>query len=310
MHIQARFTGTCGTFYTKTLDLEPLTQVNLDDLVSSFGWQDRPRLDRAVRLIFHSAARKFAGQMLEFDSSIGIHGLTEAARLTLRQYVRDVRVFGLDHIPGSAFLALSNHPGMADSLSLFAALNRRDLKIIALERPFLKSLPNTSGQLFYITDDPGQRITLVRQVSRHLRTGGAALTFPAGRIEPDPDVYPGALESLRDWTDSVGVFLRLAPETAVLPILVRNVIWQKAARQPRLKIKKTRDEREKLAAALQLLAMVIFNIKPVTVTVQIGKPVTVQELGSAETQIIHQAVLAQMKQLIENPPEGEGISVS
>jgi hypothetical protein len=143
-------------------------------------------------------------------------------------------------------------------------------------------------------------------VSHHLRNGGAALTFPAGRIEPDPDVHTGALESLRSWTDSVGVFVRLAPETAVLPILVRGVVWKKAAYHPLLQLKRTHAEREKLAAALQLLAYTVWNVRPVTVRVQIGKPIYTKELGTTETQAIHQAVLAEMKQLIEHPPEGPG----
>lgn len=60
--------------------------------------------------------------------------------------------------------------------------------------------------------------------------------------------------------------------------------------------------------ALQLLAMVMLNIKPVVVTVQIGNPITINNLGSTETQAIHEAVLAEMKRLIENPPKGEGKS--
>jgi hypothetical protein len=100
----------------------------------------------------------------------------------------------------------------------------------------------------------------------------------------------------------------MAPETAVLPMLARSVIWDKAAKLPLLKIKKTKVEREKLAAALQLLAMVMWNAKLVTVTVQIGKPITVKELETTSTQVIHQAVINEMRRLIENPPEGEGIS--
>ena len=201
------------------------------------------------------------------------------------------------------------HPGMTDTVSIFCALNLPQLKIIALDSPFLIALPNTSRQLFFVKDDPTSRMALVRQVSGHLRSGGTALTFPAGEIEPDPDVYPGAADSLQTWTDSVGVFIRMAPETAILPVLVRNVIWGKAANSALLKFKKTKVEREKLAAALQLLAMIMWNAKPVSVTVQIGKPITVKKLGTNDTKVIHQAVLAEMTSLIENLPVGEGISV-
>ncbi len=288
--------------------LQTLTQINLDDLVSSFGWQNQPFLARALRWIFHQPAQTFAKIMLEFDSAIGKRGLIEAARLTEKRFVRDVRVFGLDRLPDSPFLALSNHPGLTDTLALFAALNRPDLKIIALDRPFLMALPNMSRQLFFVHDDPASRMKLVRQVSGHLRGGGSVLTFPAGEIEPDPDIYPGAAESLSKWTDSVGVFVRMAPETVILPVLVRNVIWDKTANHPLLKIKKTREEREKFAAALQLLAMVMWDAKPVTVTVQIGNVVDPKKLGT-NTQVIHQAVLDEMKSLIENPPQDEGVSV-
>jgi hypothetical protein len=290
-------------------NLELLTQINLDDLVSSFGWQNQPNLSRALRKVFFQPAQKFAKFMLTFDSAISERGLVDASRLALGYYVRDVRVFDLDRVPDSAFLALSNHPGMTDTLALFAALNRPALKIIALDRPFLMALPNMSKQLFYLKDDPASRMALVRQVSGHLRGGGSALTFPAGEIEPDPNVYSGALDALQTWTDSVGVFIRLAPGTVILPVLVRNVIWDKTANHPLLKVKKTRMEREKLAAALQLLAMVMWNARPVTVTVQIGKPIDPKALGTTNTQIIHQAVLSEMKSLIENPPQGDGISV-
>ena len=132
-----------------TSNLELLTQINLDDLVSSFGWQNQPVLARILRGIFHQPAQTFAKFMLEFDKAMDERGLVDASRLALGHYVRDVRVFGLDRVPDSAFLALSNHPGMTDTLSLFAALNRPDLKIIALDRPFLMALPNMSKQTFF-----------------------------------------------------------------------------------------------------------------------------------------------------------------
>jgi len=287
--------------------LDTLTQINLDDLVSSFGWQDRPMLARLLRILFRSPARTFAQQMVDFDAAVGRVGLVEAARGLQSQYARQVTVHGADLLPDSAFLALSNHPGMTDTLSLFLALARPDLKIIALDRPFLTALPEMSKQLFYVRDDPAARMGLVRQVSAHLKNGGAALTFPAGHIEPDPNIYPGALESLNDWTDSVGVFVRMAPKTAVVPVLVRGVIWERTARHWLARLKKDREERERLAAALQLLAHVAFRQKDVHVQVQIGRPIRTQELGSRETAVIHQAVLAEMRRLIQNPPTGDGI---
>lgn len=286
--------------------VETLTQINLDDLVAAFGWQDRPLPARLLRRLFLKPAQTFAAQIAEFNEAVGAHGLPEAARRTQRNYVRELRVFGRDRLPAGPFLALSNHPGMTDTLSVFVALNRRDLNIIVQQRPFLEALTYMAGNFSYIPNGSASSISLVRGLSSHLRAGGAALTFPAGRIEPDPDLHTGAVESLQSWTDSAGVFLRLAPETAIVPVLVRGVVWERAERNPLLAFKKTEREKERLAAALQLLAHVVFRVRDVHVRVQIGRPVTVGELGTAEPRAVHAAVLAEMKRLIENPPEGEG----
>jgi hypothetical protein len=163
-----------------------------------------------------------------------------------------------------------------------------------------------SKQLVYVNDDSASRIRLIRGLSTHLRNGGAALTFPAGHIEPDPDVHQGALESLCSWTDSVGVFIRMAPEAAVLPVMVRGVVRKKAAFHPLTYLKRAPEEREKLASALQLLAHLVLKKKDVHVRVQIGHPIYAKDLGTTETKVIHQAVLEEMKQLIEIPPLGEG----
>ncbi|HET6821348.1 MAG TPA: hypothetical protein VFH34_01800, partial [Anaerolineales bacterium] len=121
-----------------------------------------------------------------------------------------------------------------------------------------------------------------------------------------PDIQPGAAESLCSWTDSAGVFVRLAPEAAVLPVLVRGVVQKKAANHPLTYLKRARPEREKLAAALQLLAHVMLQKKDVHVRVQIGNPIYARELGTTDTKVVHRAVLAEMKVLIEHPPTGEG----
>ncbi len=278
---------------------ETLTQINLDDLVSSFGWQDTPLLAGFLRFVFRKPAETFARHMIEYDDVTGQHGIDKGGRNLLNRYVKELRVIHADRVPDSAFLALSNHPGMTDTVALFAALKRKDLHIIALDRPFLNALPHTTDQLFYVHDDAAKRMTLVRQVSSHLKNGGATLTFPAGHIEPDPDVYAGAVDSLQAWTDSVGVFIRMAPNAAILPVFVRGVVSKKHANHWLLKIKKTQAEKEKLATALQLLGMVMFNEKPVTVTVLIGKPIYIKDLGTNDTAVIHQAVLAEMKNLIE-----------
>ena len=290
--------------------LDTLTQINLDDLVSSFGWQNQPLLASIVRALFIKPARKFARQMVQYDDLVGQVGLNKASYQFLQKhYISDLRLHGKEHIPASGpALFLSNHPGMTDTVSLFAAIDRPDLRIIAFHRPFLASLVNITKQLSYISDNPGERMRAVRQVSAHLRAGKAALTFPAGQIEPDPSVHEGALESLCDWTDSAAIFLRFSPQMPIVPVLVSGVIWEKAAQHWLTRLKKTREEREKLAVALQLLAMIVRDAHPTTVHVRFARPITADEVGSADMEYIHEKLMERMRCLIENQNE-EGESV-
>lgn len=291
--------------------IDTLTQINLDDLVSSFGWQNYPLPAAILRLLFVQPARKFARQIVEYDSLVGRVGLYEASRNILQNhYIKDLRIHGREHIPASGpALFLSNHPGLADTVSLFTAIQRPDLRIIALHRPFLASLVNVTRHLFYISDDPGERMRAVRQVSAHLRAGGAVLTFPAGGIEPDPDVHPGALESLCDWTDSSAIFLRFAPDMQIVPVVVSGVVWERTAHHWLTRVKQTREDREKLATALQLLAMITRNARPTTVHVRFGKPITAAEVGSMETSCIHEELMERMRCLIEDQNDGDGESI-
>src|SRR5512142_899584 len=133
--------------------LQSLTQINLDDLVNAFGWQRQPVLARLVRALFFKTAQDFARQMLDFDSAIASRGIAEASCMTEQLYARDVRIYGADCIPSEPAIYLANHPGMTDTLALMAALAVPDLRVIALDRPFLLSLPNVKRQLFFVTDD-------------------------------------------------------------------------------------------------------------------------------------------------------------
>jgi 1-acyl-sn-glycerol-3-phosphate acyltransferase len=287
-----------------------LTEINLDDLVTAFGWQNHAFPRESLRLVFRRPAAKFAGHMLTFDRQVGQAGLPEGARKSSSRFVRDIRVFGAENLlPSGPVLYLSNHPGMTDTLCLFTALRRPDLRIIAFRRPFLQALPNISRHLIYVSDDPADRIGAVRKGSGHLREGGALLTFPAGEIEPDPDVYPGALESLAGWLDSAGVFVRFASQTRIVPIVVRNVLWDKAVRHPLTHLRPSRVERERLGASLQLLLQIIFNLTPVTVRVQVAPPIGLEEVGSTDTAAIHAVVLERMRRLLENPPLGQGVAL-
>jgi 1-acyl-sn-glycerol-3-phosphate acyltransferase len=289
--------------------LDRLTEINLDDLIGALGWQKMPALVAPARRLLRRPARAFARQMLDFDENVGRDGLAEAARTTVRLHVRDIKVYGASNLPRGSYLALSNHPGMTDTLVLFAALGRPDLHAIALARPFLLLLEHVSRQLFFLPEQVSERARLVRDVARHLRAGGAVLTFPAGRNEPDPDVYKGADEALRSWIDSAVVFARLAPGTPVVPVCVRGVTWPAAVRHPLARLRRKPEDQQLLGSAFQLVSQVLFGTRPVTARVQIGRPLRLGEPGLEDSAALHEAVLQQMRELIRLSPRDAGESV-
>lgn len=293
------------------LNIETLTEVNLKDAVNAFGWRDKPARAALVRALFMAPARRFAQWMLDFDNDVGQLGIHAAGRNALRRhYVRDLRVHGREHIPPAGpVLILSNHPGATDTLCLFASIGRPDLNIIAIKNPFLDSLVHTTQHLYHVGQDTAGDMRTVRHASTHLRQGHAALTFPAGHIEPDPDVHEGAERSLDSWSESAGVFMRFAPQTVIVPALVSGVIWRRTARHWLTKLRPTRDEQERLAAALQMFAMVMMRARPTVARVRFARPITLAEAGSPETGRIHALVLERMKDLIRQPAQGEGESV-
>ena len=122
------------------------------------------------------------------------------------------------------------------------------------------------------------------------------LSFPGGMIEPDPAVLPGAVESLGRWSSSADLFARLAPDLAVVPVVVSGVISVRALRIPLIRLRRRRRDREWLAATLQML---IPTLRNVNVRVEFGSPIYAGE-GSG----IGKAVIEETRRLMENGPDG------
>ena len=278
-----------------------LTQMNIDDFLASFGLGDLRFGRRALGALCWLPARRFARQLASYDRQVVELGLRAASRRALERYVRGVEIHGQENIPASGpVLVLSNHPGMSDTLVLFASLPRPDLRVIATERPFLRSLSAVSQRLIYVSEDPSQRMGVVRSGAAHLRRGGALLTFPAGEIEPDPACMPGADESLESWSESIAIFARLVPELVIVTGIVSGVLWPAASFHPLTRLRRVQADRERLGAALQaLVQMLLPAYKPVAPRVAYGAPIRVAELPTrSDPEILMQAIAQQARQSI------------
>lgn len=288
---------------TIAAQVEALTEINLDDFFESLGLAHLRRGRGLLRWLFRPAAVRFAKIIAAFDNEVGERGLQAGSAWLLKRMTRRLDVAGREIVPADGpALILANHPGMADTLALFVSIPRSDLRILALDRPFLQALPNVSRQLILIPTS-GDRMPVVRAAAGQLRAGRAVLTFPAGEIEPDPAALgvPGAVESLQHWSQSIGLFARLVPQTRIVPATVSGVVSAGALRNPLTHLRRARKDRERMAAALQVM---IPAYQGTTVRVAFGLPLIGAELmaGGADAAAITRAVAERARGLIESPP--------
>ena len=280
--------------------IDTLTRINLDDMLDNFGLRDLKRGRGAVEKIFWSPAQLLARQVMQFDQRIGEIGLARAARELLFQYVDDLDVIGAANVPprGGVIIA-ANHPGMTDTIACFAGAPR-DLHPVSIDRPFVRVLPNIAARTFWVSENPNERLTVVRQVARFLQNGGAVLICPAGQIEPDPAVMPGAVESLATWSESLGLFVRLAPDSVIVPTVISGVIYAPALRHPLTRVRKSQKDSARIAATLQAALHATGWIKnKMQVKIEFGAPRRATDLiarGDAAT--ITRAITDDVKAII------------
>ncbi len=185
----------------------------------------------------------------ECDRIVGAEGLVSGGHFLLERFASKVETFGAIPREGPVLLA-SNHPGMMDAIAIWTELGREDLKIIAAERDLLDHLPNIRERL--LISAPGESRVLY-EASAWLQQGGAILTFPAGKIEPDPDVSPLAVESLQTWSTSLMILLRRNPAAKLVPVGVRGCLNRDAIGHPLLRAFRDQRDRDWAAATLQIL---------------------------------------------------------
>ena len=274
-----------------------LTRVCADELLSAFGLGgllQRGVARRPLELLSRVSAQRLARQVATYDRVVGESGLRAGGAWALERMARRVEVEGKENVPREGpLLIAANHPGLGDSLALFATIPRTDLRVVAAVRPLLDALPNTSRYLLTVAEASPGRFGLVRAATRHLRDGGAVLTFPGGRIEPDPAVLPGAAEALERWSASVGLFARLVPGLTVVPAIVSGVLSPTALRNPLIFLRRKREDREWLAATLQMMTPMLRNV---TTRVAFGQPVRVEDPSG---RVVDRAVQEEARCLIE-----------
>jgi hypothetical protein len=266
---------------TLTVNPELLRTALMTDIYRIIGVAKVGVLRRMADWLMKKPLRIFCNIAAEMDCIIGEEGVPAGATWIVKTwFANDITARGQENIPPEGpLLVVSNHPGGIDSACLAAKLNRKDIKIVASNAPFLRRLPNVSEHLIFIGSDTATRMTVIRQAVRHLETGGALLIFPTGLIDPDPGWMTGAEARLEDWSGSVEIFIRKVPSASLLPVVASDVLHPSFSKNPITRMQSAPWKRQRMAELLQFVDQLLRPGKVrMDPKISFGRPYSLAEL--------------------------------
>jgi len=251
----------------------------------TFGW------------LFRKPTGHFGRIIAKMEAAIALEGLPGGARAVLSDFALTSTADGQQHFTreGPA-LVVSNHVGAYDSLAIAAHIPRRDLTFMVSDVPFLRSLPEARQHYIFVpTDTPG-RMAALRAGIEHLTRGGALLVYAHGEVEPDPALLPGAHQAIADWSPSIEILLRKAPQTRLQLVIASGMLLPRYLNHPLTRLRKQPFHRQKLAETLQILSqMVNPGREPVTMRVSFARPLTIADLPEGR---LMPGIIAAARQLL------------
>jgi len=239
---------------------------------------------RFLYIIFHSPIQRMSQLLFDLDKNTANQGLGAAVIQLQDSLVASPRVPGEETIPKKGpLLVICNHPAAYDVVIVAAAIHRDDLKILGSDIPLVRMMPNISEHLIPVPYDIPSRLQTVRSVIRHLKNGGAVLSFPRGDVEPDPAVSPGAEQSLSGWSPSIELFLRRVPQTMSVVAIASGMLSEKWFKNPMIHLWKKYEQRQKVAEIFQVAAQLLTGKKPNTnPKVSFSAPFSIADLGGED----------------------------
>jgi len=234
---------------------DSLTRIVLEDIKTSANFKKRKIISWIIDTVGYRPAGWLAELLERIDDQLNETTLYETAGRAIQSFSDGLVVHNQGAIPVSGpLLVVANHPGLADILGVVASLKREDVKIVAQQKGFMRVLRNINRHILTIEPDSTFKLNVIREVIHALKDGMAVIIFPSGSLEPDPAIVPGAVESLQGWSDSIGVFLNKVPETQLLPLLVSNVLTEKAWNSRFAKLGRNKKRRQQFASVVQFIA--------------------------------------------------------
>lgn len=269
-----------------------------DEIFHALGLASRGTSRRSFGWLFAAPTRRFARIMADVDDAVRTGGPPTGCQTMLDALGVQTVAEGVANIPltGPAII-LANHPGAYDSMAIGSLIPHKDLKVIVAKTRLYQVLPHIHPYMFYVSQDPTENMTAIRQATRHLMTGGILLQFGSGLIEPDPAIQPIDDAVFEKWSPSIEIFLRKVPKTKIVPTIASNVLLKQFAQHPLTRLRKTGMDQRRLAEFMQIIQQLLFpksvDAKP---CISFGKAFTLEELeGAGAQRRLMPAVLARVK---------------
>ena len=285
-----------------TPNVSSVTAALYSQLMSVMGLKHPNWITRSLYPIFRPPTRRMAGYLVETDRNTAIKGWNSAVKQFTAHLVTDVHFNRQEIIPQQgSLMVIANHPAAYDVVILAASIPRDDLKIIASDIPLIQMLPNIRQHCIPVPYHIPSRLQTVRSTLQHLKAAGSILIFPRGNVEPDPQVSPGAEQSMAGWSPSIELFLRNVPDTLCVIAIASGMLSASWFTNPLIKLWKKYEQRQKVAEIFQVAAQLFTGRKPAaTPRIDFSAPLAIAELGGADAPdgVILANVIAQARQLL------------
>ena len=284
--------------------INQLSESLIDEMVTAVGLPPKRLYHGIFWTLFRGLTERLALIGVPFDRLVPDKGLPAASEWCLSLFCHPPQVQRKHHIPSKGpLLIVSNHPGAYDALEIFTQVDRKDIKWIGSEIPFLDLLPHTREHIFFASrKDSQSRMVAMRNSIRHLKSGGALLYFAAGHRDPDPAVFPGSMKAMDGWLDVYDTFFKYVPGLQLLPTVLSGIVSEHWAHHPLTWLRRKQIDKHRLAEFGQVITQLVHPGRLfITPAISIGETVNESILREeAQGGSLLPAVIARGKSLLND----------
>lgn len=254
----------------------------IDEILFALGMRRTGWARDLLGPLFLWPAHHFASIMAKFQVLIPEIGVGSTARKMLPEFNADVTAYGLDLVPmNGPLIVASNHVGGVDSLAVASCIPRKDLKIMVSDVGFFHTMSVAAEYFIFVPFDTAGRMVALHKAIEHLQSGGSILIFAHGEVEPDPELMPGASESIGEWSPSLEIMLRKVPAAQLQISIVSGLIHRSFMRNPIILLRRTLFARQKLTEFIQIMQQMLFPKSVHTeVHISLSSPLSRSDFGN------------------------------